>query len=70
MRLQITKERTEDRVLVVEAGQVMCPRQGMVDMERCWACPTYDGLSAGRIEGVVCRADPADLCVSPSPAVR
>jgi hypothetical protein len=41
MRLQITKERTENRVLVVDVDQ-----------------------------GVVCRADPADLCVSLPPAVR
>jgi hypothetical protein len=50
----------EDRVLSVEAGQVMCPRQGIVDVERCWICPAYGGLSTGRIEGVVCKADLAD----------
>ena len=48
------------RILAVEAGQVVCPRRGIVDLERCWVCPAYDGLSAGRIEGVVCKANLAE----------
>jgi hypothetical protein len=43
------------RTLAVEAGQVVCPRRGLIDIELCWACPAYDGLSTGRFEGVVCR---------------
>jgi len=71
MRLhRITLERSEQRTLAVEAGQVVCPRRGQVDLERCWVCPAYDGLSSGRIEGVVCRADVADVCFSRTPAVR
>jgi len=58
---RIRKERSEHRILAVEDGQVACPREGLVDLERCWACPAYDGLSAGRIEGVVCRANLAEV---------
>jgi hypothetical protein len=60
MKLARRPERsTDQRILAVEAGQVVCPRRGIVDLERCWNCPDYDGLSGGRIEGVVCRADPS-----------
>ena len=67
---RIAKERSEHRVLAVDAGEVVCPRQGIVDMESCWICPAYDGLSAGRIEGVVCTANLADLPFVPHAAVR
>lgn len=67
---RIAKERGADRILAVEAGQVVCPRQGIVDMERCWVCPAYDGLSAGWIEGVVCKARSADVAPSPVPTIR
>jgi len=67
---RIRKERSEDRVLAVEGGQVVCPRQGVVDMERCWVCPAYDGLSTGRIEGVVCTADLAELTLVSLPVIR
>jgi hypothetical protein len=69
-RHRIAKERSGHRILAVEAGQVVCPRQGIVDMERCWVCPAYDGLSAGRIEGVVCKANLADVRFVPHPAVQ
>ena len=49
------RSRSHDRTLPVEAGQVVCPRRGLIDIEVCWACPAYDGLSTGRFEGVVCR---------------
>ena len=48
---------THERTLAVEAGQVVCPLRGIVDLERCWMCPAYGGLSSGRIEGVVCRVE-------------
>ena len=67
---RIAKERGPHRTLAVEEGQVVCPRQGMVDMERCWACPTYDGLSTGRIQGVVCKATLAEVTFDPLPAIR
>lgn len=47
-----------ERTLTVEGGQVVCPYRGVTDLERCWTCPAYQGLSTGRIEGVVCAAEP------------
>ena len=67
---RIRKQRSDHRVLAVEAGQVVCPRQGVVDIERCWVCPAYGGLSAGRIEGVVCMANPTELTFFSLPAIR
>ena len=67
---RIRKEHSEHRVLAVEAGQVVCPRLGVVDIERCWVCPAYDGLSAGRMEGVVLPANLTELTFFSSPAVR
>ena len=45
-----------ERVLAVEAGRVICPRRGFVDIETCWRCPSYQGLSTEQFEGVVCAA--------------
>jgi len=60
MKLRRRSDRIpSERTLAVEAGQVVCPRRGIVDLERCWRCPAYAGLSTGHIEGVVCRADMA-----------
>jgi hypothetical protein len=67
---RIAKERSGHRTLGVEAGQVACPRQGILDVERCWVCPAYGGLSAGRIEGVICNENLADLRFVPHPAVQ
>ena len=50
----------------VEEGQVGCPRQGLVDIERCWACRAYDGLSTGYSEGVVCRSSISETFVARS----
>lgn len=43
-----------ERALRVEAGQVVCPRRGLVDIEACWICPDYRGLTDGRSESVIC----------------
>jgi hypothetical protein len=67
---RVSRSRSHDRILVVEAGQVMCPLQGVVDLERCWVCPAYDGLSGGHVEGVVCRASLTELAFGIRPAVR
>lgn len=48
---------SHERVLAVEAGQVMCPHGGIVDIEDCWICPAYRGLSGGSIEGLVCNTE-------------
>jgi hypothetical protein len=50
-----SRPRSQPLTLAVEDGQVTCPRRGLIDVEHCWACPAYDGLSTGRFEGVVCR---------------
>jgi hypothetical protein len=49
--------RPHERTLAVEAGQVVCPRRGVVDIEDCWVCPAYGGLSSSHIEGLICRAE-------------
>ena len=49
--------RPHERTLAIEAGQVVCPRRGIVDIEDCWTCSAYRGLSSGRIEGLICGAD-------------
>jgi len=51
-------------VLAVEAGQVVCPRGGVVDLEACWMCPAYRGLTTGAREGVICGTEPAFLSIA------
>jgi len=63
---RVARLRSQDRILAVEAGQVMCPRQGAVEIEQCWSCPAYDGLSAGRYEGVICRSPTTEPFVARS----
>lgn len=53
-----------ERVLTVEGGQVTCPRRGIVDLELCWGCPAYRGLTTGRREGVICGTEPVFLSVA------
>jgi hypothetical protein len=43
-----------ERALRVEAGTVVCPRRGPVDIQDCWMCPEYRGLSDGRVESLLC----------------
>jgi hypothetical protein len=47
-----------ERILAVEAGQVVCPRRGIVDIAECWLCPAYLGMSGGHVEGLVCSTEP------------
>jgi hypothetical protein len=56
--------RSRGRVLAVEAGQVVCPRRGVVDLDSCWVCPAYGGLTAGAREGVICGTEPAFLSIA------
>jgi len=53
-----------ERVLAVEGGQVVCPRRGIVDLEMCWTCPAYRGLTTGRREGVICGTEPVFLPIA------
>ena len=43
-----------ERALRVERGQVMCPRRGPVDIERCWVCREYRGMADAHVEWLVC----------------
>ena len=43
--------------LAVEAGQVVCPHRGIVDLESYWVCPAYRGLSTGRVESLLCASE-------------
>jgi hypothetical protein len=45
---------THERVLVVDEGQVVCPRRGTVDLELCFLCPRFRGFHEGITEGLVC----------------
>lgn len=56
--------RSHERVLAVEEGQVVCPRRGIVDLEMCWACPAYLGLTTRLREGVICGAEPVFLSMA------
>ena len=51
-----------EHALRIEDGRVICPRQGRVDIARCWRCPDYLGLSTGHVEALVCGTsfDPID----------
>ena len=60
MHAHRSKTSSWDRTLAVEEGRVVCPLNGPVDIERCWACRAFDGLSTGHIEGVVCRSPAFD----------
>ena len=51
------RKTTDQRVLTSEAGQVVCPNRGVMDVEDCWVCPAYRGLSTGPTEGLVCSPD-------------
>ena len=53
-----------ERVLAVEEGQVVCPRRGIVDLELCWTCPAYQGLTTGSREGVLCGMEAAHMSIA------
>ena len=53
-----------ERSLPVEAGQVVCPRRGSVDIEECWVCPDYRGLGTGRVETLVCGVSTTSLATT------
>ena len=50
MRLMNPRE----QVLIVEDGQVACPRRGFIDLETCFICPRFRGFQEGVSEGLVC----------------
>ena len=50
--------RANERILAVEAGQVVCPRRGIVDIEQCWVCPAHRGGAPGVADGLLCVTEP------------
>jgi hypothetical protein len=64
------RDHRRDRILAIEDGRVVCPRRGLADLESCWTCPAYAGLSATHREGVICRANLVDLSVGIVASVR
>jgi len=62
--------RPNERILTVEAGQVRCPRRGIVDIEDCWICPAYRGLTGGQGEGLACSTQPMTLPFEGRGAIR
>ena len=32
----------------------MCPRRGSVDIQECWVCREYRGMSDGHVESLIC----------------
>lgn len=52
------------RILAVEGGQVVCPRRGIIDLEVCWTCPAYRGLTTGSTEGLICGTEPVFLSIA------
>ena len=61
---------THERILSVEAGRLMCPRRGIVDIEDCWICPAYRGMGGGPVEGLICSTAPVSLPFAGRPAIE
>lgn len=40
--------------LATEAGQVVCPRRGVIDIENCFACSCFRGPAHAEPEMIVC----------------
>jgi hypothetical protein len=55
------RRRPTKEVLVHEAGQVVCPVRGLVDIERCWMCPAYRGLARDVPDGLLCTGEQASV---------
>jgi hypothetical protein len=45
-------EPPRERTLTVEAGEVVCPRRGITDIEECFICPSFRRLT-GDVDGAV-----------------
>ena len=40
--------------LATEAGQVVCPRRGIIDLEHCFSCSSFRGSATIDPETIVC----------------
>lgn len=67
MNASISRQQgSEDRhclVLTIEAGQVVCPSRGIRDIESCFACRRFGGLSRGGELRCAGRTSLADLAI-------
>jgi hypothetical protein len=45
---------SDEHVLPVAAGHVVCPRRGVCDLEVCFLCPHFRGFQEGVTEDLVC----------------
>jgi len=45
---------SDEQVLVIDHGRVVCPRRGMIDLELCFLCPRFRGFQEGITESLVC----------------
>jgi len=61
MTLLRRDRRANERILIIEAGQVVCPRRGLVDIEDCWMCPAYGGPAPDVADGLACATVPITL---------
>lgn len=41
----------------IAGGEVACPIRGVVDLERCFICPGFEGLHEGTRERLICRPE-------------
>ena len=48
-----TRAEARRGLLAIEAGQVVCPRRGVLDVEGCWTCRDFGGQTTDG-ETVVC----------------
>lgn len=53
-RIRRPARSSNERVLNIEAGQVMCPRLGNIDIEDCWTCPAFGGSGGASDVELVC----------------
>jgi hypothetical protein len=49
-----TRAQARRGLRAIEAGQVVCPRRGILDIETCWTCRDFGGQATDG-ETLVCR---------------
>lgn len=45
---------SHEHALIVDEGQVACPRRGIIDLELCFLCSRFRGFQEGITERLVC----------------
>lgn len=53
-RGRVRLDSSDEQVLAINHGRVVCPRRGMIDLELCFLCPRFRGFQEGTTEGLVC----------------